>query len=168
MNEFCELVEEVVIVHSALHFVFGILAVDALAPVGLAEDAHLEAFAILLLAVRLLASASVDVPRVDVGDFRALHLAGSSLHFESLVFLWWWLALSEGLCSQALLLREEAMWASVLHLWLESHGIPVPNTPPGRSDLVGIVLQVGTILAEALFVAVSTLGEAFTVHFEAL
>jgi hypothetical protein len=61
-----ELVQKVVVQHSAFNIFLGILAVDALTLIRLAEDSHLEALAVLLLAVGLLATASIDVPRRDV------------------------------------------------------------------------------------------------------
>lgn len=168
MNKFCKFIKEVVIVHAALNFILGIFAVNALAAIGLAQNAHLEAFTILLLAVRLLASATVDVPGVDIGYLGALHLALSSLHFQVLFLLWRWLAFYESFCSQALLLCEETMRSSVLDLGLESHRIPVPNVPSCRPDLISVSFDVCTILTKAFLVAVSPHGEAFTVHFEAL
>ena len=168
LNEFCKFIKEVIIVHTALYLILGIFAFNALAAVGLTKDAHLEAFAILLLAVRLFTSASVDVPGVNVGNLGTLHLTLSTLHFQVLVLIWWRLAFRESFGSQALLLSEETMRSSVLDFGLESLWIPVPNVPSRRPNLLSISFNISTIFTQTLLVAVSTERKAFTVHFEAL
>ena len=67
-NEVSEFVEEVVVHHSSLDILFGVFAVTALASIWFAQHSHLEALAVLLLAIALLASATCD-------------MGGSNVHF---------------------------------------------------------------------------------------
>ena len=63
MNQLRNVFKIVGAAHSLVHLVRCVLAVAALAAIGLAEHTHLEALTVLLLAVRFLALAPVDVPR---------------------------------------------------------------------------------------------------------
>ena len=82
-----------------------VLAIFALALVS-ALDRRLEALAILLLTVRLFASASIDMPGVDVGYLGTLHLTWSTFNFQILVLIRWRLAFGKCLSSKTLLLSK--------------------------------------------------------------
>ena len=86
VDELGKLLQEVIVVHASLDFGLCVFAVAALTPIWLAEHAHLEALAVLLLAVWLLAPTPVDVPWVHARYLCALYLAGSCLNFQIFVF----------------------------------------------------------------------------------
>lgn len=138
---------------------------NALAPLGVAQDSHLEALAVLLLAVRLLASAAVDVLSFDVSRPCALRLACSSFHLQLLVVRS--AALRHRLPSLALL-DEQSVRAKVLDLWLEGHWVPVSNVPSRKSDFFNVCLSVHAVFAHAGLIAEAALCEALAVHLEAL
>ena len=74
LNQICKLIEKVIILHSSFHVFFGVLAVATYAFIRFAQDAHLETFTIFLLTITLLASASINMPSIDVGLLGALIL----------------------------------------------------------------------------------------------
>lgn len=166
VDEICEFVEEVVVIHTPLHFCFRVLAVDALAALRIAQHTHLEALAVLLLTIRFLASATRDVPGVDIRQPCALRLAWSSFHLQ-LLFLWRRAALHERLPSLARL-DEEPVRSQVLHLRLEGLRVPVSDVAPGGPDLVDVLLGICAVFAGAGLVAEAALGEALAIHLEAL
>jgi len=58
------------------------------------------------------------------------------------------------------------MGPNVLHFWLESHWVSVPDVLPGVFDRLFVCFSVVAVHAVAGIVTESAKREAFTIHFE--
>lgn len=149
--------------HSLLNLCLGVLAVAALTAVRLAQNTHLKALAVLLLAVWFLAFAPIDVARRRRFTTPCILLIGGMLTMAG-----WTLSL---LCFRVLAIGLDSIRATglhVLHFGLKGEGIPLSNISSWGTYLISMLFGVAAVATLALIVAESTCSEALTVHFEAL
>lgn len=152
INHIFKLVEKIIVFHASLNFFFSVFAITTLASSRFAKNTHLEAFTILLLAVALLASASINMPRCDVSWFCAFCLTCTLFRFKCFFVLF--------------TILKESVWTKVLNLWFECLRISISYCFPCVSYHSRVFNDIGTPFAWTILIAESANREAFTVHFQ--